>query len=540
MNRTSSPCRHPGATQTARTNASTHPFLPTQPPKKTTLPRKEYRVFEEWAPESIGNYEMAVDKPVVDPVSPPKTTQRVQRQHHLQQKANSVANTQGRDSNRRIQTQARSSEMFEEWKSKALVGPAAGVGSSTRVLLRRDDKVKRADVASTAPPPQESNGIDHSDTSAVPDNRVQETSVAPPTSLQGNNETGHRTVSNIPRNDTTKTGRTSTAFSKEATRSKSSSVPVHEDNMANEPSAAPPTSSPVPKAEGSSTAPVARANKAKKDNVTSVSSANPKHKRGGSAASRISNKKVNETNVAHIVSLKSRHKPGNSGASGISNNKVKGIDAVASTSLPQVDNHSGHRPSIVGDNKTETAGVTSISSPEVDNKSEEGSAPANAIGPLEERSDEPVKAEVEPKSTCDVQVHRQELKQPGDASAGTNTPLKPPNITNCYLPNPETPVTAPSSKVTETSAPNSLNLTRKKTSKRGRGDEKQGGQEHLTHSRERVQQKADYTAPNGTNFSRRQLAGLERGNKLQGMDKVYFIPCFIEDPWEGMGPIRAV
>ncbi|KAL3456351.1 hypothetical protein BJX64DRAFT_270825 [Aspergillus heterothallicus] len=36
------------------------------------------------------------------------------------------------------------------------------------------------------------------------------------------------------------------------------------------------------------------------------------------------------------------------------------------------------------------------------------------------------------------------------------------------------------------------------------------------------------------------MENMARGNKVEGRDSVYFLPCFIEDPWKGMEPVRAV
>ncbi|KAL2852746.1 hypothetical protein BJX68DRAFT_234706 [Aspergillus pseudodeflectus] len=64
-------------------------------------------------------------------------------------------------------------------------------------------------------------------------------------------------------------------------------------------------------------------------------------------------------------------------------------------------------------------------------------------------------------------------------------------------------------------------------------------QDDKSRPRERVPEYA-YIAPSGTGFTLTELGNLRIGVKLGGPDKVYFLPCFIEDPWSGMEPSRAV
>jgi hypothetical protein len=64
-------------------------------------------------------------------------------------------------------------------------------------------------------------------------------------------------------------------------------------------------------------------------------------------------------------------------------------------------------------------------------------------------------------------------------------------------------------------------------------------QDDKSRPQERVPEYA-YTAPSGAGFTLRELGNLKVGVKLDGPDKVYFLPSFIEDPWRGMEPSRAV
>ncbi|RDW86820.1 uncharacterized protein DSM5745_03462 [Aspergillus mulundensis] len=61
--------------------------------------------------------------------------------------------------------------------------------------------------------------------------------------------------------------------------------------------------------------------------------------------------------------------------------------------------------------------------------------------------------------------------------------------------------------------------------------------ERQQRSRERSSEQVAYTAPNGTQLTVEELRRLGNGNILAGKDKVYFMPCFIEDPWSGLIPV---
>ncbi|KAE8145922.1 hypothetical protein BDV25DRAFT_144200 [Aspergillus avenaceus] len=55
--------------------------------------------------------------------------------------------------------------------------------------------------------------------------------------------------------------------------------------------------------------------------------------------------------------------------------------------------------------------------------------------------------------------------------------------------------------------------------------------------REPVPKKRGYTAPNGTYICERELSRLSDGIK-QSDCRVYFKPCFIEDPWKGLNFVK--
>ncbi|KAL4935857.1 hypothetical protein BDV06DRAFT_217110 [Aspergillus oleicola] len=58
--------------------------------------------------------------------------------------------------------------------------------------------------------------------------------------------------------------------------------------------------------------------------------------------------------------------------------------------------------------------------------------------------------------------------------------------------------------------------------------------------RGRSLERKPYTAPNGTLLGADELRKLALGTILKGTDKVYFIPCFIEDPWRGLTPVPSI
>ncbi|KAL4879700.1 hypothetical protein BJY04DRAFT_220038 [Aspergillus karnatakaensis] len=54
---------------------------------------------------------------------------------------------------------------------------------------------------------------------------------------------------------------------------------------------------------------------------------------------------------------------------------------------------------------------------------------------------------------------------------------------------------------------------------------------------ERVPEPVVYTAPNGTQFTSNDLKRFGLGVTMNGGLKVFFFPCFIEDPWENLRPV---
>ncbi|KAL3482315.1 hypothetical protein BJX99DRAFT_252571 [Aspergillus californicus] len=94
-------------------------------------------------------------------------------------------------------------------------------------------------------------------------------------------------------------------------------------------------------------------------------------------------------------------------------------------------------------------------------------------------------------------------------SAGIDVPIQSSNITNIPV-------------------PSTLESTKKKHNERRSKQVK------------RVNQEVIYAAPNGIHFDQGELRNLAYGINLEGKDKVYFLPCFIDDPWKGMKPTPAV
>ncbi|KAI9374284.1 hypothetical protein BJX61DRAFT_532486 [Aspergillus egyptiacus] len=94
---------------------------------------------------------------------------------------------------------------------------------------------------------------------------------------------------------------------------------------------------------------------------------------------------------------------------------------------------------------------------------------------------------------------------------------------------------------TPTPVTDSAETTRRKGGMRGRASNGQGDRGRQQHSRERArQEQVVYTAPNGTRMTVAELEMFSSGISPEGKDVVYFIPCFIEDPWKGMRPTPAV
>lgn len=58
--------------------------------------------------------------------------------------------------------------------------------------------------------------------------------------------------------------------------------------------------------------------------------------------------------------------------------------------------------------------------------------------------------------------------------------------------------------------------------------------------REYSRERLAYEAPNGTLFNAVEMRTLALGLKLRNHDKVYFLPCFIEDPWKGLKPTPSI
>ncbi|KAL5340090.1 hypothetical protein BJX70DRAFT_131692 [Aspergillus crustosus] len=88
--------------------------------------------------------------------------------------------------------------------------------------------------------------------------------------------------------------------------------------------------------------------------------------------------------------------------------------------------------------------------------------------------------------------------------------------------------------------------TKKKTHKRGRASTRQSdkespqlSQERPQHPSERAPTPAAYTAPNGIQFTKDELRKLALGIRLEDGLKVFFLPCFIDDPWKGLKPVPS-
>ncbi|KAL4818000.1 hypothetical protein BDW67DRAFT_183292 [Aspergillus spinulosporus] len=64
--------------------------------------------------------------------------------------------------------------------------------------------------------------------------------------------------------------------------------------------------------------------------------------------------------------------------------------------------------------------------------------------------------------------------------------------------------------------------------------------ERKQRSWERPREQAVYTAQNGTRYGVDELRRLAHGVKVSGNVKVYFIPCFIGDPWKDVKPVPCI
>ncbi|KAL5043763.1 hypothetical protein BDW71DRAFT_216144 [Aspergillus fruticulosus] len=69
---------------------------------------------------------------------------------------------------------------------------------------------------------------------------------------------------------------------------------------------------------------------------------------------------------------------------------------------------------------------------------------------------------------------------------------------------------------------------------------RQGSIERQQRPRERAHEQAVYMAPNGTQFGVNELRRLAHGLRVSGNVKVFFIPCFIEDPWRDVEPVPCI
>lgn len=90
--------------------------------QKTQISQGEYDIRAEWAPETIKDYEVAPKTPAPEP-QPKKQPKQRQPNPAPETEPEAPVDIQGRVPNRRVQ--ARSSSLFEEWKSKALRPPSS-------------------------------------------------------------------------------------------------------------------------------------------------------------------------------------------------------------------------------------------------------------------------------------------------------------------------------------------------------------------------------------------------------------------------------
>ncbi|KAL2800697.1 hypothetical protein BJX66DRAFT_97858 [Aspergillus keveii] len=561
MIRTSSPRRQSAASQTANINAAAHQVVPKQ--IKKIISKDEYLMREEWAPDTINEYQMIVDEPSVIPMPPPKSPPRLQQQQRpkrpqrQQQQTHTVSNMhgQGRGPNRRMQSQARSSSMFEEWKARSSVTPDQAKGddknkeidgNSTASLqgdhkpdhsaaLNVPDNLKETSVASTVSSPKH-NKPNSNGAPAVSENTVKQASPTPVASSHGPNKTGGGAASG---DDKVKESSVTPAASSQPPKTKGRAAPVVENNKVKETSVNLTNSSQVPKTEGGA-APITKDDKGESSHVAPPSASKARHRRGSSAASGVVNKvkgtravptsssqapktdggaapvakanKVNGTDGAPVPLSRIKHKRDGSAAS-INSSKTKGGGATSAASS-QADNKAEVNAPIIGEKNVERAGVASTALPQVNSITEKSPASVNAAA---DHPDKAVENQIEPNPTCDVQFHQQKPEKLAGGPAEIHAP-------------------APSSSVTSTASANPTRGTRKRANKKGLMIDKQ---DDKSRPQERVPEYA-YTAPSGSGFTLRELGNLKVGVKLDGPDKVYFLPSFIEDPWRGMEPSRAV
>ncbi|KAL3496898.1 hypothetical protein BJX62DRAFT_193192 [Aspergillus germanicus] len=560
MIRTSSTRRQSAASQTANINAAAHQVVPKQIQKKI-ISKDEYLMREEWAPDTINEYQMIVDEPSVIPMPPPKSPPRLQQQQRPkrpqrpQQQTNTVSNMhdQGRGPNRRMQSQARSSSMFEEWKARSLITPDQDdknkeIDGNSTASLQGDhrpghgaapnvpDNLKETSVAPTVSSPKY-NKPNSNAAPAVSENTVKQASPTPVASFHGPNKTGGGAASG---DDKAKDSSITPAASSQPPKTEGSAAPVVENNKVKETSINLTDLSQVPKAEGGA-APITKDDKGERFHVAPPSASKAKHRRGSSAASGVANKvkstravptsssqapktdggaapvakanKVNGTDAAPVPLSRNKHKRSGSTASITSSNKTKGAGATSAASS-QADNKAEVNAPIIDDRNVERAGVASDALPQVNSITEKSPALVNAAA---DHPDKAVENQIEPNPTGDVQFHQQKPEELAGGPAEIHAP-------------------APSSGVTSTASANPTRASRKRANKKGLMIDKQ---DDKSRPQERVPEYA-YTAPSGAGFTLRELGNLKGGVKLDGPDKVYFLPSFIEDPWRGMKPSRAV
>lgn len=95
---------------------------PKQTPQKKQISQREYDHREEWAPETIKDYQVLSGRPTPATVHQKRHQQQHQpSQQQHQPQTTSAGIVQGRVPNRR--SQIRSSSLFEEWKTNALRNP---------------------------------------------------------------------------------------------------------------------------------------------------------------------------------------------------------------------------------------------------------------------------------------------------------------------------------------------------------------------------------------------------------------------------------
>ncbi|KAJ0423779.1 hypothetical protein BJY00DRAFT_44757 [Aspergillus carlsbadensis] len=461
MVRTSSPRRQSAASQTGSIDATAHPFIPKQILKKKAISKSEYLLREEWAPETINEYQMIVGEPSVTPVPPPKPTPSVQQQQRPQrpqQQTNTVSNRhgQGRGPNRCMQSQARSSSMFEEWKARSVVTPEKAKGK---------DKTKETDGDSTASL-QGDHKPGNGTAPKVPDINLKETNAAPTASspkhhkpklnaaptvsehtvkqashtpivpVLGPNKMGGGAASG---DDMVKDSSVTPTASSQPPRTEGNATPVVEKNKAKETNSTPTASPQVPKTEGGA-APITRDDKG--SHVAPTPTLKTKHRRRSSAASGVTNKvrgtravptsmpqapksdggaapvvkanKVNGTDAAAVPLSRNKHKRGGSAVSITSSHKTKGAGVTSAVST-QAGNKAEVNVPIIDDNKVERSGVTFNASPQVNGKTEESPASVNSAG---EHPDKAVENQIEPNQTCDVKFHQQKPENLAGGSAG--------------------------------------------------------------------------------------------------------------------------